>query len=78
MDAVRITSVIEKDGEIRLTGLPYKKGESVEAILLSSGRKPLTAGDLLNSEVVGMWADRDDIGDSVEFARKLRREAETR
>ena len=78
MDEVRITSVIEKYGEIRLTGLPYKKGESVEAILLSTARKPLTAGQLLESDVVGMWADRDDIGDSVEFARKLRTAAETR
>jgi hypothetical protein len=25
-----------------------------------------------------MWADRDDIGDSVEFARKLRERAWTR
>jgi hypothetical protein len=28
--------------------------------------------------IVGKWADRDDIGDSVEFARKLRSEAERR
>ncbi len=28
--------------------------------------------------IVGMWADREDIGDSVEFARSLRRQAETR
>lgn len=27
---------------------------------------------------IGMWADRDDIGDSVEYARKLRDEAQTR
>lgn len=27
---------------------------------------------------IGMWADRDDIGDSSEFARKLRKSAETR
>lgn len=36
--------------------------------------KPImTAGDLLNSGLVGMWADRDDIGDSTEFARTLGR-----
>jgi hypothetical protein len=28
--------------------------------------------------VLGAWADREDIGDSVEYARKLRRQAETR
>jgi hypothetical protein len=36
----------------------------------------LTARDLLESGLVGLWADRDDMGDSVEYARQLRREAE--
>lgn len=31
-----------------------------------------TFGDLLQSSVCGAWADRDDLGDSVEFARELR------
>jgi hypothetical protein len=34
--------------------------------------------DLLNSDLVGMWADREDIGDTLTFARKLRYEAEHR
>jgi hypothetical protein len=37
-----------------------------------------TAAELANSELFGIWKDRTDIGDSVEFARKLRKEAETR
>jgi len=37
-----------------------------------------TAADLLKSGLVGIWADRDDIGDSREFARDLRRQSETR
>jgi len=44
--------------------------------------KPRTGKELLDAliaaGVVGMWEDRADIGDSVEFARKLRREAERR
>jgi hypothetical protein len=28
--------------------------------------------------IIGMWAEREDIGDSLEFARKLRKQAETR
>ena len=43
-----------------------------------SGPQPLTARALLQSEVVGLWADREDIGDSVDFARRLRLEAERR
>lgn len=37
----------------------------------------MTAGDLLNSEIVGIWADRTDIPDSLTFARELRKTAET-
>lgn len=40
--------------------------------------QPLTASDLLQSELVGLWADRSDIGDSVSFARQLRQQAEHR
>jgi hypothetical protein len=43
-----------------------------------SGSKPLTARALLQSEVVGLWADREDIDSSLDFARQLRREAERR
>ncbi len=46
---------------------------------LDPNARPIyTAGDLLESGLVGMWADRDDIGDSREFARNLRRQAENR
>jgi hypothetical protein len=31
-----------------------------------------TFGDLLGSEFFGMWRDRADISDSIEFARQLR------
>lgn len=37
--------------------------------------RPMTARDLLDSELVGMWADRTDIGDSSEYARQLREQA---
>ena len=40
--------------------------------------KPMTGKDLLKSGLVGMWADRKDIGDSVSYARKLRAQAQTR
>jgi hypothetical protein len=40
--------------------------------------KPMTGKDLLNSGVVGMWAKRKDIDDSLTYARKLREQAQTR
>jgi hypothetical protein len=36
----------------------------------------LTARELAESELVGMWADRADIEDSSTFARQLREQAQ--
>ena len=43
-----------------------------------STEKPMTGADLLKSGLVGMWAKRKNIGDSLEFARDLRKKAEKR
>lgn len=40
--------------------------------------KGLTAGDILRSPLCGLWKDRTDIGDSIEYAHKLRMAAERR
>jgi hypothetical protein len=40
-------------------------------------RSEMTAPDLPESGLVGIWADRKDIGDSLAFALQLRRQAET-
>ena len=40
--------------------------------------RQMTARDLLQSGLVGLWADRTDINDSVVFARQLRERAEQR
>lgn len=41
-------------------------------------QRMLTLGDLLKSPLIGMWADREDIVDSAEFARELREHASRR
>jgi hypothetical protein len=46
--------------------------------LAQAHTQPLTAADLLQSDLVGLWADRSDIDDSVSFARQLRQQAEHR
>jgi hypothetical protein len=81
MQALRFRKKLEQDGEIVLTGLPGKKGEEAEVIVLfepSHRQQGMTLGDLLNSDIVGMWKDRTDIGDSVEYARKLRKAVQRR
>jgi len=37
-----------------------------------------TLGELLQSELVGLWANRTDIADNHQFARELRRQASQR
>jgi hypothetical protein len=57
-------------------------GETTPPGALPDDGKPRTGKELLDAliaaGVVGMWADRTDIGDSVEYARQLRRQAERR
>ena len=45
----------------------------------SSADKPIrTLGDILGSGLVGLWADRTDLGESREFAQQLRQQASHR
>jgi hypothetical protein len=83
MEAVRTHGVVEKDGEICLTGLPCKRGQQVEMIILIGAKKRLTkpslsARHLLNSNLIGLWKNRRDIGDSVTYATTLRQQAQSR
>lgn len=83
MAVIRVRKTVEKDGEIVLTDLPLKKGQRVHIVVESEpieGFCPqgITAQDLLDSGLVGMWADRQDIGDSLHFSRQLREKVERR
>lgn len=83
MEAIRLHKIVEKDGQILVTGLPCKKGDSVDIILwLESAPKAkrpyLTARALLNSGLIGLWKNRRDIKDSANFARKIREKAQRR
>lgn len=81
MDAVRKHAVVEHDGEVRIAGLPYKRGDRVEVTLLKEeqvAKGGMTGAELLASPLFGMWADRTDIRDSSEFARELREKAQRR
>ncbi|MBN1664621.1 MAG: hypothetical protein JW943_13560 [Deltaproteobacteria bacterium] len=81
MEAIRIKEKMKRDGEIQLTGLPFKKGQLIEMIVMSetAGKrtKPSTARQLLESGIVGMWKDRK-IRDSAAYAHTLREKAQNR
>jgi hypothetical protein len=83
MEAIRREAVIVKDGQIHLTGLPYRRGDRVEVIVLpwaGKNRTPLrlTVRQLRESGLIGLWKDRTDIEDSSTYARHLRELAQKR
>lgn len=82
MQALRFQQTIQKNGEIHLAHLPVVRGQQVELLLLFSPKtnrkKRLTARQLLNSGLIGLWKDRADITDSVVYARQLREQAQRR
>ena len=82
MEAIRLHTVVEEDGAIAVTDLPCKKGQHVEIILLVEPEETvtpsLTARRLLNSSMIGLWKDREEVTDSISYARQLRDQAQHR
>jgi len=83
MEAVRVKQIVAKDGEVLVRGIPYKKGQVVEIIVLpqpvrTTPRSHLTVRQLRESGLIGLWKDRYDIRDSAVYARRLREQAQKR
>ena len=83
MTPVHLHKVLEKDGEIVLKGLPFEKGQHVDLVVFpggrsKSGKRYPKLKDLIECGLIGMWEDREDIKDSVVFARQLRERAQRR
>ncbi len=85
--AIQLNSNIINDGELFLKNIPLRKGQEVEIIILIKKNpkalttktvfknnrkytKYMTGKDMLKT--AGLWANRSDIEDSVEFVQKLR------
>ncbi len=69
---------ILKDKELRQTVIDLSGVKNHRAERARTPRKYLTARELLNSDLIGMWQDRTDIGDSAAYARQLREQAQNR
>jgi len=83
MEAVRVQQVVVKDGEVLVRGIPYKKGQLVDIIVLSHPPQTmpsshLTVRQLRQSGLIGLWKERQDIQDSAAYARRLREQAQKR
>ena len=75
---LNLTTEIPPNREVRLTlpeDVPIGPAEIVIVVASHAHNVARTLSDLVRSEFFGMWRDRTDIGDSVEFARRLRRAA---
>jgi hypothetical protein len=80
MNRLIIKSQVGGDGVLHLDlplGLEDANRE-VQVTVEPVHAKIMTAADLLQSGLVGIWADRDDLGDSKDFARRLREQAQRR
>lgn len=82
MNRIVVRTRVGTDGNLHLD-LPVGEADANSEVQvtidpLSHSSRPARAVDLLNSGLVGLWADRTDIGDSQTFARGLREEAQTR
>ena len=82
--AFRQKVIVKPGGVINLRSQTLKAGETADVIvLIENGRKKtkkriVTAADMLQSDLFGIWANRKDIDDSLEYARMLRQQAESR
>ena len=75
-----ITADVPPDRGVRIVlpnDVPIGPAEIVVVVASRTGTAH-TLGDLARSPFFGMWRDRDDIGDSADFARRLRVEAWSR
>lgn len=82
MQVLHLQQTIQKNGELHIHNLPIHQGQQVEVVLLftptTATKKRLTARQLLDSGLMGLWKDRTDIQDSAEYARQLRERAQRR
>jgi len=72
---VTLNADIPASRELRITlpaDVPTGSASIVIVVSPTGSSTSSTFDDLLKSEFLGMWRDRADISDSVEFARKLR------
>ncbi|HEV3384250.1 MAG TPA: hypothetical protein VG097_05510 [Gemmata sp.] len=83
MNRIVVKTRVCSDGSLHLD-LPAGSAEADSNVqvtvepLPGDVKRTLLASDLLQSALVGIWAERGDIGDNREFARRLREQAQRR
>ena len=78
---INLTTDVPADREVRIVlpdDVPTGPAEFVIVVASHAAIPAKTLGDLAQSEFFGMWRDRNDIRDSVLYARHLRERAWSR
>jgi len=78
MGNIILQGIINEKGELVIDFPPDLPPGPVEVEIRLADTPGITSEHILASDFVGMWEDREDIGDSVEYARMLRRKASRR
>ena len=72
MVSVIVRGTITPDGKLELKLPAELQPGQVEVEIRQQEVEGVRLKDLLESELAGLWADRKDIDDSVDYARSLR------
>ena len=78
---INLSTEVPPNREVHITlpdDVPTGPADIVVVVASRANSAGRTLGDLARSEFFGMWRDRTDIGDSAEFARRLREESWSR
>jgi hypothetical protein len=80
METITVKGVITDDGQLKVEIPPDLPPGPVEVEIRPEVPRVegVTLGELLESGLLGLWKNREDITDSVEFARELRKRASRR
>jgi len=81
MQAIKFVTHVSRQGKLKIPERMSLPAGRVEVILLcedGNGKLKKRKKPLAQHPFVGMWADREDVADSITFATNLRRNLEQR
>ncbi|MDX1995398.1 MAG: hypothetical protein SF029_23645 [bacterium] len=78
MVSITLPAEITEDGQLKIQMPPHLRPGKVEVEIRSVEFEGVSLGEILDAGIIGLWADRDDIQDSIKLAEELRRRASRR
>jgi hypothetical protein len=78
MTSIILQGVITENGEVQIEFPPDLPPGPIEIEIRLPEVQGISSQEILASDFVGMWEDRTDIRDSIEYARELRQRASRR